>query len=202
MHDAFMNWIELVRPKNHPLGEPASDRVSTLEGDEGSRMIAPRVSDPTAGVAWENMVAWCWADLAFTEAIAIAVQSWNWTWHLTLVDSMVCWSNFLPKQPWGQQCWMSTMSTGAFLTYHLGISSLLACCNVLSIISLYCSRHLMSMGMESLDWYIVSKPQWLSCRCGYKAFKIETISIQRNPAYLGAANSCLIRLRNISRNIS
>ena len=57
MHDAFMNWIELVRPKNHPLGEPASDRVSTLEGDEGSRMIAPRVSDPTAGVAWENMVA-------------------------------------------------------------------------------------------------------------------------------------------------
>ena len=49
MHDA----LTLVKAKkNHLLGEPTSNCVSNVEGDEGSRL------DPTAGVACgEKMVA-------------------------------------------------------------------------------------------------------------------------------------------------
>ena len=48
MHDA----LTLVKAKKNLLGEPTSNCVANVEGDEGSRL------DPTAGVACgEKMVA-------------------------------------------------------------------------------------------------------------------------------------------------
>ena len=72
MHDA----LTLVKAKNHPLGEPPSNCVSNVEGDEGSRL------DPTAGVACgEKMVAWyCLA----STCTAIAARPRNWTWLIKL----------------------------------------------------------------------------------------------------------------------
>jgi hypothetical protein len=137
--------LDWLRPKNHPLGEPPSNCVSNVEGDEGSRL------DPTAGVACgEKMVAWyCLASACTT----IAARPRNWTWLMKwYVDHTSYERTLRPAAPNANY-----VSTGASVTYHLGTWNLASCKLCFSIISSYCSGHMISMGTGSLGWQSVQK---------------------------------------------
>ena len=114
------------------------------------------------GGLWRKMVAWyCLASACTT----IAARPRNWTW-------LIKWYTSSERTLRSAAPNANYVSTGASVTYHLGTWNLASCKFCFSIISSYCSGHMISMGTGSLGWQSVQKLTGFHfnvATCGYKA---------------------------------
>ena len=96
------------------------------------------------------MVAWyCLASACTT----IAARPRNWTWLIKWYVDHTSYERTLRSAAPNA----NYVSTGASVTYHLGTWNLASCKLCFSIISSYCSGHMISMGTGSLGWQSVQK---------------------------------------------
>ena len=144
------------------------------------------VSDPTSGVAWENVIAWSWVALAFTAAFAVAAHDIEPDWFdgmLIKHDQTLCQKNPEASSSECQLCLYRCLSH--ISPRNLVPSNLLQyffqspACAALGIWCQWARNHWTDTFFQSLTSFhvdVATKP------------KVETTRIQRIPAYCGAAN--------------